>query len=139
MVYITLNTLSLNGIPTVSEKVFNAETILPSLKPVVEGTKFEYGEYVNKILQINTWVVSQTVEQIILLIQTFNTQALITNIDNTTPDVFYIGNAAIGASEASPVWRIKKIEGTTYTTIKWASGTTGFVNIWNDRASLIYS
>ena len=139
MIYITLNTLKKNGVTAIAEKVFNAETIMPSLKAVPGGTQFDFAENINRMLQINTWVVSETVAEIILLIQANNTQALITNIDTTIPGVAYVGSAAIGSSGASPVWRIKRIDGFTDLEIRWAGGTTSFNNIWDNRASLIYS
>jgi hypothetical protein len=50
----------------------------------------------------------------------------------------YIGEATIGASTASAVWRIKRIDNTSGLIIAWA-GTGGFDQIWNNYASLTYS
>lgn len=50
----------------------------------------------------------------------------------------YIGEAEVGASVASAVWRIKRMTNSDYTLL-WADGDAAFDNIWNNRASLSYS
>jgi hypothetical protein len=58
--------------------------------------------------------------------------------DSTTA---YLGEAAVGSSEASGVWRIKKltfgVDGDV--SILFADGDTSFDNVWSNRASLSYS
>ena len=50
----------------------------------------------------------------------------------------YLGEAAIGASTASPLWRIKRVSTATGTaTILWA-GSGNFDQIWANRLTLNY-
>lgn len=60
-------------------------------------------------------------------------------IDDVTP-VTYVGESAVGTATASASWRVKKIDETNDpdVTIKWA-GTGEFDQVWDNRASLIYS
>lgn len=60
-------------------------------------------------------------------------------VDNLT-DTVYIGTAPVGASEAAPVWAIKRLvfSGTLVLTT-WADGNSLADNIWANRASLNYS
>lgn len=56
-------------------------------------------------------------------------------------NLIYQGNAMPGSSKGSAVWQIKRF---TYTSgnlsdIQYADGNMNFDNIWNDRASLLYS
>lgn len=53
----------------------------------------------------------------------------------------YLGDAAIGASENSSVWRIQKLDFTAEgnVTITFADGNDNFDNNWSNRASLSYS
>jgi len=60
--------------------------------------------------------------------------------DEASATVTYIGEAEPGASATLAVWRIYKF--TTTGSIKdkqWASGTTDYNKIWNDRVSYTYS
>lgn len=60
-------------------------------------------------------------------------------IDDASTTVTYIGEAAIGMSEASPFWKIKKLTTTgTILDIKWADGNEEFDNVWTNRAALTY-
>lgn len=56
-------------------------------------------------------------------------------------DVVYRGEASVGSTESSSVWRIRKLtiaeDGDVAET--WAGGTANFDKIWNDRASEVYS
>lgn len=58
--------------------------------------------------------------------------------------IIYRGEAAPGAVESDPVWRIKRIEFTLGTDGNqdvietWAGGTDDFINRWSDRLSLGY-
>lgn len=58
--------------------------------------------------------------------------------DTSTPNVTYVGYAAIGSSTASAVWRIKKIDETSGLVITWADSDNNFNNIWDNRTSLTY-
>lgn len=60
-------------------------------------------------------------------------------LDQVDADTLYIGEAAIGSSEANPVWRIRKfITAGTVSSIYWADGNLAFDNIWDNRTSLTY-
>ena len=56
----------------------------------------------------------------------------------TDGSVDYVGEAAIGTATSAASWRIKKIDSTTGIVIQWA-GTGAFDQVWDNRASLIYS
>jgi hypothetical protein len=72
--------------------------------------------------------------------QTQNIKNLLTYLDeSTTPNVTYIGQAPIGSDESQAVWQIKKVDESSGIIITWADGNSNFDNIWNNRASLIYS
>lgn len=60
---------------------------------------------------------------------------------NSSNNPVYIGEATPGKDTSDAAWRIKKI---TYingdpTAVEWASGTTEFDKIWDDRAEYDYS
>ena len=60
--------------------------------------------------------------------------------DEVSSVLSYVGDAAFNQSEASAVWRIKRIQTTgTVLKIEWADGNDNFDNIWANRASLSYS
>jgi hypothetical protein len=50
----------------------------------------------------------------------------------------YFGFAEPGSVETDPVWRIKRITNLSLT-IQYPDGNANFDNVWQDRASLIYS
>lgn len=57
-------------------------------------------------------------------------------------NVIYKGDAKAGASKASPLWRIAKFtyDGNSQVTdIQWASGTSDFQFIWDNRAGFTYT
>ena len=57
--------------------------------------------------------------------------------DNTIATTLYLGEAVIGSSDSSAVWKIKRIDiSGTLISIKYASNT--YDQIWNSRASLTY-
>jgi hypothetical protein len=62
-------------------------------------------------------------------------------VDFISETELYKGEAAVGSSENSGVWRVRKIvlgvDGDMTET--WADGTALFDKVWADRASLIYS
>ena len=60
--------------------------------------------------------------------------------EGSTAGTDYIGYAQLGTSNASPLWRIKKVVTSgTVTEVTYADGNKLFDNVWNDRASLSYS
>lgn len=58
---------------------------------------------------------------------------------DTTPDIIYIGQAAIGSALNDDVWQIKKVDTTSGAVIGWANSAATFTNVWDNRASLTYS
>ncbi len=60
-------------------------------------------------------------------------------VDDASATITYVGEASLGASESSPVWRIKKLEtiGSVFK-ITWADGNQFFDNTWSDRTILTY-
>lgn len=59
--------------------------------------------------------------------------------DSVNSNYTYIGNAAIGSSEGSAVWQIKRLDATTGLVKLFADGDDSFNNIWSNRESLSYS
>ncbi len=55
----------------------------------------------------------------------------------------YRGEAELGAQDSDPVWRVRKIiifYGVAIaTTTTWANGLDGFVHVWDNRHSYIFS
>lgn len=61
-------------------------------------------------------------------------------VDEVDSDTFYVGDAEVGSSESSSVWRIYKAVFTgTSISRTYASGTSTFDKIWTDRTSYVYS
>jgi len=61
-------------------------------------------------------------------------------IDEASASLTYVGKADPGSLDSGALWQIKKIEVIgDETIITWADGNTNFDNIWDNRASLIYS
>lgn len=62
-------------------------------------------------------------------------------IDFISENELYKGEAAVGSSEASPLWRIRKVVIAVDNDVSetWASGTADFDKIWANRAALVYS
>lgn len=61
-------------------------------------------------------------------------------IDEVSSSLTYIGEAAVGANENDPIWRISRI--TTLgpvTKIEYANGNTSWNSVWTNRASYSYS
>jgi len=64
----------------------------------------------------------------------------IKNIDQVDANTTYIGFAEPGTADISPLWRIMLVTVSgTVTKIRWAGGTSEYVNSWTNRASLTYS
>jgi hypothetical protein len=53
--------------------------------------------------------------------------------------VTYVGQAAPGSPQSSPVWQAKKIDETSGLVLTWADGNANFDNIATDLTSLSYS
>lgn len=61
-------------------------------------------------------------------------------IDDVSSSLTYIGEAAVGANESDPIWRISRITiSGTETKIQYANGSTSWNCIWLARASYTYS
>ena len=60
-------------------------------------------------------------------------------IDTISDAELYKGEAPVGSSESSPVWRIRKITIVSDDiTEVWASGVSTFIHAWSDRLSKTY-
>lgn len=60
-------------------------------------------------------------------------------VDDVSATLTYIGEAAVGASPSSPVWRIQRVEVVgSETRIQYANGSTSWNSAWDNRASLTY-
>lgn len=72
--------------------------------------------------------------------ETNTSVSYITNIDTSTPNITYIGKAVISTLNSEAKWQIRLIDETTSTvTILYADGTDGFIKVWDDRLTYIYS
>ena len=62
-------------------------------------------------------------------------------IDFITDNLIYRGEAAVGALNSAPVWRIRKISVGTDDDISetWVNGNANFTNVWDDRLLGVYS
>ena len=68
------------------------------------------------------------------------TPHLINTDATTTADKLYIGRADTGAATSAALWRIIRYDVSgDLTTDGFASGSTEFDQVWDDRASLTYS
>lgn len=66
--------------------------------------------------------------------------AMKTLVDEASATVTYVGEAAVGSSLSTALWRIKRLtQSGTVLLIEWADGNSNFDNIWDNRASLSYS
>jgi len=61
--------------------------------------------------------------------------------NNSSSQPVYIGKALPGTEVGSAGWQIQKItySGGVVTDVQWASGTSKFDKVWDDRASYSYS
>ena len=57
----------------------------------------------------------------------------------TTANTIYIGKAGVGTATSAAGWQVKKIDTTNGAAITWGSGSTGFNQVWDNRAGLSYS
>lgn len=62
------------------------------------------------------------------------------NLDEASATITYVGFARPGTADATPSWRLMRIEiAGTVTKIRWASGDATYSNSWTTRASASYS
>lgn len=59
-------------------------------------------------------------------------------IDNSNSGYIYVGEAAVGTATSTSAWRISKVTTGGMPTILYAGGGA-FTQIWDNRASLVYS
>lgn len=61
-------------------------------------------------------------------------------VDNSTPNITYVGYPASKAKDTDALWAIKKIAvNNGVTSITWAGGTREKKHKWSERAALNYS
>jgi len=73
-------------------------------------------------------------------VQIITEQSLKTLVDEAGSGITYIGYAPPGTQSSAAYWQIKRMtEVGTEIIIEWADGNDNFDNIWNNRASLVYS
>lgn len=72
-------------------------------------------------------------------VQEISTTALLSTRIDEGATYMYLGYAQPGTSEAASEWRISRFTLDNVSGMQWADGDTSFDNVWNDRASLIYS
>jgi len=60
--------------------------------------------------------------------------------DETNPNTIYRGFALPGVKTSDAVWAIRKITNSKGVySYQWAAGNQNFINVWDNRAALIYS
>jgi hypothetical protein len=52
--------------------------------------------------------------------------------------ISYIGEAVAGSATSAAVWRLKRLDEATGADIRYANSDTGFVHVYDDRASQSY-
>lgn len=149
---IILSTIKKNGDPFVSEKTFIAESILHFMQPVDEGTQITISEFIDTDLQLNIYIVSQTLSEISFLLPP--TLAEILNIilqaaavdkiiilDEHSETISYLGKANPKSSSNQAVWRIQRIDTSdpSKTIILYAEGSSSSNKIWDNRNLYSYS
>lgn len=61
-------------------------------------------------------------------------------LDEVSPTVSYVGEAAAGTAQSAAAWRVKRITTSGGSlTVEWADGNTSFDNTWANRAALSYT
>ncbi len=53
--------------------------------------------------------------------------------------ITYIWEASIWSATSSPVWRIKRLDETTWLNLWWADSNSWFSHIWDNRTTFTYS
>jgi len=94
---------------------------------------------------VTNWPASQTISDGGLSI-TVDGSVTVDNLDTVytvrleeSGDIMYVGEAIPGALENATVWRIKKVDSSSGTSVKWAGGSSNFINRWDQRTGLTYS
>lgn len=59
-------------------------------------------------------------------------------VDTASSTISYIGKALVGSATSSPVWKISQLNSASGVVITYA-GIGSYDQIWDNRASLIYS
>ena len=60
-------------------------------------------------------------------------------LDQVSSTLSYIGEAAPKSTTSAAVWRIRRLNTASGIELFYADGDTRFDNIWDNRASLIYT
>lgn len=67
-----------------------------------------------------------------------DSQDLIVYVDDTG-DFIYVGEANVGSSTSDSAWRIRRLQEVgTITSVLWASGSSDFNKVWDDRSTYSY-
>jgi hypothetical protein len=96
-------------------------------------------------VNVTNWPLSQTVDDgggsltVDGSITVEKTEGMALRLDEASATVMYIGDAVPGSVETATVWRIKKMDTSSGTSITWAGGAGTFINRWDQRASLTYT
>jgi len=73
-------------------------------------------------------------------VQIMAPQSVKTLVDDVGGGVTYVGEANPGTATYTNTWRIRQItEVGADVSVLWADGNDNFDNIWDNRASLVYS
>lgn len=97
----------------------SVNTYNPATGAPIAVTQDASGRYIQHIVVSSPWITYQ---------------------DDVSASVSYFGFALPGTATSAPSWRImKKNVVSTVTSYTYANGSTDFVNIWDNRASLSYS
>ena len=57
----------------------------------------------------------------------------------TVGDIDYVGEAAVNTLDSAASWRIKRVDSSSGTVIKWADGNASFDNVWDNGAGTDYT
>ena len=70
----------------------------------------------------------------------FSKEGNYTTILDDQGEISYVGKAALSSTTNAAVWQIRKLSQVgTVLSILYADGDDSFDNVWDDRASLVYS
>ena len=142
----TLSGIVIDNIHLVSGRVTDSNAAI-TINSSTSGSKVDVTKVGGNTIDTNTGNASAGTQRVVLATDqpaidvnaSVESATYTTRIDEASATVTYIGDAAIGSSTASALWRIKKIDTTSGTSITFADGNGNFDNIWDNRASLSYS